>query len=222
MSSCKNYGQLIHCAFYDFLTFGRYPKTIGVCGVVDVDFRAGNWNIWRLMQHAAYTISQGLPRLHQSTVTKKVTCLPGCCQVLKVCEETCSDEILREKFGYHPSPKDSILKHLRANYSEDRNHVVNVLTSRPYVQTRQALKARAYTDVPTSLSVFLSQRKRWSLGATTNDYTLLTARGTYWFERVRALANVGTWLLNIFILSCLAGLIFHARRKCSTRSLRET
>lgn len=165
------------------------------------------------MQHAAYTISQGMPRLHQSTVTKKVTCLPGCCQVLKVCEETCSDEILREKFGYHPSPKDSILKHLRANYSEDRNHVVNVLTSRPYVQTRQALKARAYTDVPTSLSVFLSQRKRWSLGATTNDFFLLTTRGTQWFERIRALANVGTWVVNIFILACLAGLIFHARRK---------
>ena len=186
---------------------------MGVCGVVEVDFKGGNFNIWRLMQHAAYTISQGLPRLHQSTVTHKVSCLPGCCQVLKVCEETCSDEILREKFGYHPTPADSILKHLRANYSEDRNHVVNVLTSRPHVQTRQALRAKAYTDVPTSLSVFLSQRKRWSLGATTNDFFLLTSRGTQWFERIRALATVGTWFVNIFILGSMAGMIVAAKRK---------
>ncbi|KAH8653564.1 chitin synthase-domain-containing protein [Xylariales sp. PMI_506] len=190
----------------------RYPRTVGVCGVVSVDFRKGDWNYWRLMQHASYSVSQALPRLHQSIVTHKVTCLPGCCQLLKVCEETCSDFILRETFGYSPTPKDGMLRHLRASYSEDRNHVVNMLVKRPKVQTRQAFRALAWTDVPASLSVFLSQRKRWSLGATVNDLILLTSWNTQWFERFRASANLSIWFCNIFILGSIAGLV-HAATK---------
>ena len=172
------------------------------------------------MQHAAYIISQGLPRLHQSIVTHKVSCLPGCCQLIKVCEETCGDDVLRRRFGRCPKPTDSMLNHLRASYSEDRNHVCNLLTARPHVQTRQALRAVAVTDVPTSLSVFLSQRKRWSLGATVNDLFLLTSRGTQWFERIRAFSNVVTWFHDIFILGSIAGLIIAARRKSTISKLK--
>lgn len=164
--------------------------------------------MWRLMQNAAYTISQGLPRLHQSIVTHKVSCLPGCCQILKVCEENNGDNTLRVLFGYCPKPTDGMLKHLRGAYSEDRNHVCHVLTSQPHVNTRQAIRAVAWTDVPTSLSVFLSQRKRWSMGATVNDFRMITARGTHWFERIRAFSNVQTWFCNIFIMGSLAGLIY--------------
>jgi chitin synthase len=181
-----------------------------------VDFKNNNWNLWRLMQHAAYIISQGLPRLHQSMVTHKVSCLPGCCQLIKICEETCGDEVLRHRFGRCPKPDDSMLKHLRASYSEDRNHVCNLLTARPHVQTRQALGALAITDVPTSFSVFLSQRKRWSLGATVNDLFLLTSKGTQWFERIRAFSNVLTWFHDIFILGSIAGLVVTATRKYTT------
>ncbi|KAF2273519.1 uncharacterized protein EI97DRAFT_383471 [Westerdykella ornata] len=188
----------------------RYPDTYGACGVVWVDFKDGAWNPWRLMQNSAYTVSQGLPRLHQSTVTHKVSCLPGCCQILKVCEENNGDYTLRELFGYCPKPTDSMLKHLRGSYSEDRNHVCHVLTSRPHVKTRQAIRATAWTDVPTSLSVFMSQRKRWSMGATVNDLHLATSRGTQWFERIRAFCNVQIWFCSLFILGSIAGLIHAA------------
>jgi chitin synthase len=106
-----------------------------------------------------------------------------------------------------------MLRHLRANYSEDRNHVVNMLVNRPNVHTRQAFHALAWTDVPTSLSVFLSQRKRWSLGATVNDFILLTSRRTQWFERLRASANLSIWFCNIFILGSIAGLVHAATSK---------
>ena len=96
------------CIYY-LISESRYPKCFGVCGVVWVDFKDGPWNMWRLMQNASYTISQGLPRLHQSTVTHKVSCLPGCCQILKVCEENNGDHILRTLFGYCPSPTDGML-----------------------------------------------------------------------------------------------------------------
>ncbi|CAN9304422.1 unnamed protein product [Alternaria alternata] len=198
------------CIYY-LISESRYPKCFGVCGVVWVDFKDGPWNMWRLMQNASYTISQGLPRLHQSTVTHKVSCLPGCCQILKVCEENNGDHILRTLFGYCPSPTDGMLKHLRGAYSEDRNHVCHVLTASPHVQTRQSIKSIAWTDVPTSLSVFMSQRKRWSMGATVNDFRLVFAKGTQWFERLRAFSNCQTWFCNIFIMGSIAGLIHAAR-----------
>jgi chitin synthase len=191
----------------ELLKESRYPECVGVCGYVVVDFSLGRWNLWRLYQNTEYTISQGLRRLHQSTVTHKVSCLPGCCQLLKICEATCGTKILYELFGYCPTRGDSILKQIRATASEDRNHVCLMLSHFPKSQTRQALKARAITDVPRSWSVFLSQRRRWTLGATSNDLMLTTAPGVQWFERIIAIGNCVVWFCNIFVLASVASLI---------------
>jgi chitin synthase len=193
---------------YELLQESRYPHTVGVCGYVAVDWKDSNWNPWRLYQSTEYTIAQCLRRLHQSMVTHKVSCLPGCCQLLKICEETCGDHVLLELFGYCPVETDSLLKQIRATASEDRNHVCHMLCARPKSQTRQALKAKAYTDVPNTWSVFLSQRRRWTLGATSNDLLLAFSRGVNWFERILALVNVITWTLNPFIIASLVSFIF--------------
>lgn len=82
-----------------------------------------------------------------------------------------------------------------------------MLTTHPKAQTRQALRARAYTDVPNSWSVFLSQRRRWTLGATSNDLLLLVSRHCQWFERILALCNVLVWCLSIFIVAAIGCMI---------------
>ncbi|KAI0378727.1 glycosyltransferase family 2 protein [Hypomontagnella monticulosa] len=188
----------------------HYPGTVGVCGYVAVDFSTNKWNLWSIYQSAEYTIAQGLRRLHQSLCTKKVSCLPGCCQLLRVCEETCGDFILVQEFGYHPKPTDGIIKRIRATASEDRNHVCLMLMKFPKAKTRQALRAYAFTDVPHSLSVFLSQRRRWTLGATGNDLMLLMESNWKFnlWERLVALSNVLTWMLNFFVIASLACMIF--------------
>lgn len=191
----------------ELLKESYYPHTIGVCGYVAVDFTRGGWGLWNLYQSAEYTISQGLRRFHQSTVTHKVSCLPGCCQLLRVCETTCGNRILIDLFGYCPKPTDSLLKHIRATASEDRNHVCLMLSAFPKAQTRQALRARAFTDVPHSWSVFLSQRRRWTLGATSNDLLLVVSPGIFWFERILAFTNCLVWCVNIFVFASLANLI---------------
>lgn len=191
----------------ELLKQSHYVSTVGVCGFVAVDFQSTPWSLWCLYQNTEYTISQCLRRLHQSIATHKVSCLPGCCQLLKVSEATCGDYVLLDLFGYCPNPTDSLLKQIRATASEDRNHVCLLLSAFPKSQTRQALKARAYTRVPVSWSVFLSQRRRWTLGATSNDLFLIFARGINWFERILACANVLTWVLNFFILECIASFI---------------
>jgi chitin synthase len=191
----------------ELLKESKYPNTVGVCGYVAVDFSGGNWNLWSVYQNAEYTIAQGLRRLHQSIATKKVSCLPGCCQLLKICDMTCGDKVLIEQFGYYPRPLDGMIKRIRATASEDRNHICQLLTTFPEAQTRQALRARAYTDVPHSWSVFLSQRRRWTLGATSNDLLLFTARHCQWWERILAFSNVLTWCLNVFVIASIGCMI---------------
>ena len=185
----------------------HYQNTVGVCGFVAVDFKDKPWSPWSLYQNTEYTIAQCLRRLHQSVATHKVSCLPGCCQLLKVCKTTCGDHIMLDLFGYHPNANDNLIKQIRATASEDRNHVCLMLSTFPKAQTRQALRARAYTDVPHSWSVFLSQRRRWTLGATVNDLFLAFAPGIIIFERLLAFANITTWFLNMFIVACIASFI---------------
>jgi chitin synthase len=207
----------------ELLRESRFPNTVGVCGYVAVDYKEKPWNLWSVYQSAEYTIAQGLRRLHQSIATKKVSCLPGCCQLLKVCEMTCGDRVLVDLFGYHPKPLDGLLKRIRATASEDRNHVCLMLTTYPKAQTRQALRAYAYTDVPHSWSVFLSQRRRWTLGATSNDLLLAFAKNTQWWERIVAFSNVLTWALNVFVIASIGCMIVAFLRKswCGLNSLNE-
>ncbi|KAI0004765.1 glycosyltransferase family 2 protein [Xylariaceae sp. FL0662B] len=187
----------------------HYPGTLGVGGSIAVDFSHGNWNFWSLYQSAEYNIMQGLRRLHQSVVTHKVNYLPGCCQLLRVCEETCGDGIL-EAFGYYPRPTDGLVTRVLACASEDNNHACMMLIRSPEVCTRQAFRAYAYTDVPRSLPVFLCQRRRWSLGELANDVMLLlkAPRTFNVWERFHAFANIVVWALNPLIVAGLACLVY--------------
>jgi chitin synthase len=74
-----------------------------------------------------------------------------------------------------------------------------MLSLYPYVKTTQTLKAISYTTVPTSISVFLSQRRRWNLGANSNDILLVYLPGINIFERILAAVNVLTFTLTPFI-----------------------
>jgi len=69
----------------------------------------------------------------------------------------------------------------------------------PYMKTTQNLKAISYTTVPTSIRVFLSQRRRWNLGAMTNDMLLVYFPGINIFERILAFVNILTFTLTPFI-----------------------
>jgi chitin synthase len=156
-------------------------------------------SLFVLYQYAEYIFAQCLRRQAQSNITNKVSCLSGCNQILRVSEETCGEKIL-SVFNYFPKETDDIFKHIRSYASEDRNHVCNMLSLYPNVQTTQTLKAISYTVVPTSVSVFLSQRRRWNLGANTNDMLLIFLPGINIFERILALVNVSTFTMTPFVV----------------------
>ncbi|KAK3376923.1 chitin synthase-domain-containing protein [Lasiosphaeria ovina] len=183
------------------------PKLVASCGHVCVDYADNKWGAWSMYQAFEYSQTQGLRRTFQSVVTGKVNCLPGCCQLIKVCEETFGDLILREKFGYCPKPNDPMTTQIMGTYSEDSVHATTFFSLFPETMTAQALRAKAFTIVPQDWKVFLSQRKRWSLGSISNQFTMVFRPGIMFVERIISLVTVITWAVTPFTVAAIAHLV---------------
>ncbi|KAH7348874.1 chitin synthase [Rhexocercosporidium sp. MPI-PUGE-AT-0058] len=181
------------CVFNLMQTVREGDQVVGVSGYVQADPKTSkSFSIPYLFQNAEYTIGQYRRRLRQDLTSRKVTCLPGCCQLLRVIESTCGDDVLGQ-FGYHPTDKDGLFRTIRSMMSEDRDHVCLVLRENANVEVRQCLNARAYTSVPQSFLVFLCQRRRWTLGPITSDVLLIVSNTTGWVERLSAMASTIDW-----------------------------
>lgn len=174
-------------------------NNVGCVGLVDINMNNSFiFNPYNLYQYAEYNYAQCLKRTAQSNITHRVNCLSGCIQILKVCEENCGELIL-EKFNYNPTENDNIFTHIRGIASEDRNHVCIMHSLYPNVNTVQNIKAIAYTNIPKTPRVFLSQRRRWTLGAISNDILLLFSPNINIFERIASFVNILTLSLMPFI-----------------------
>lgn len=186
-----------NCSYELIQCIDKDKNIHGCVGYVDI-LPSSNYSPFILYQYGEYMFSQCLRRYAQSTITKKVNCLSGCNQILRVSKETCGNLIL-SVLNYLPDENESIFNHIRSYASEDRNHVCHMLSMYPHVKSTQTLKAIAYTNVPTSVDVFMSQRRRWNLGAMTNDMMLIYLPDINIFERISALVNVVTYSLTPFI-----------------------
>ena len=188
-----------NCTYELIKGIDSHKDNVGCVGYVDINMNNSSiFNPYNLYQYAEYMFAQCLRRQAQSNLTHKVNCLSGCVQILKVCEENCSEKIL-SIFNYCPTEDDNIFTHIRSIASEDRNHVCIMHSMYPNVRTVQSLSAIAYTNVPKSMKVFLSQRRRWSLGAITNDMLLLFSPNINIFERIASFVNIFTFTLVPFI-----------------------
>ncbi|KAG4442838.1 hypothetical protein IFR05_001634, partial [Cadophora sp. M221] len=185
------------CVFNLMQTVREGDQVVGVSGYVLADpTTSKSYSLPYLYQNAEYSIGQHRRRLRQDLTSRKVTCLPGCCQLLRVTESTCGDDILGQ-FGYHPTDKDGLFRTIRSMMSEDRDHVCLILRENANVEVRQCLTARAYTSVPQSPLVFLCQRRRWTLGPITSDILLVVRSTTGWVERLSAATSTLDWGVTI-------------------------
>ncbi len=194
-----------NCSYELIKTMESDNHIHGCVGYVDINISqsTGRFSLLLLYQYAEYMFAQCLKRQAQSQLTHKVSCLSGCNQILRVSKETCGDEIM-EKFNYCPTNNDNIFTHIRSIASEDRNHVIILSSMYPYVKTVQNLNAIAYTNAPNSFKVFLSQRRRWSLGANCNDLLLLYLPNIKIIERILSFVNVSIFTLTPFIVVATA------------------
>ncbi|KAG6020725.1 hypothetical protein E4U40_005905 [Claviceps sp. LM458 group G5] len=196
-----------NCVAEMMTTIRKKPEIVGVCGHVCVDFDGRNFGFWSLYQSVEYSQTQGLRRMFQSRITGKVNCLPGCCQLIKVDEATFGDVVLRERFGYCPKPNDVMTQQIMGNYSEDSIHASIIFSLFPRKKTAQALRAKAFTIVPQTWKVFLSQRKRWALGSISNEFVMIFRPGIILIERLQSVVAVMTWAITPFIIAAVGQLI---------------
>ena len=173
-------------------------KTMGVVGYVDIELNNGKWSPLTMYQYAEYIYAQYIRRQMQSIVTRKVNCLSGCVQLLRVCDTTCGESLMA-KFNYLPTKTENIFNHIRSYASEDRNHLTHIFALSPKMETLQCLNAVAYTHVPQTFTTFFRQRKRWCAGASSNDILLaLNPLHNKW-ERINSAVNVAIFTLTPFI-----------------------
>jgi chitin synthase len=165
--------------------------------------------MWRAFQSVGYVIGQHVMRVYQSRISEKVSCLSGACYAIYI-PSMCEPDILRE-FNTPAKPDAGLFHSILSYASEDRRSVVLALCRDRNVRFRQALDKRAiaYTVPPENFSVFLSQRRRWSLGTTCNNLWLfMYGKNLYITERIIALVQVVAFLLSPLYLAVNAYLIF--------------
>ncbi|AGE56247.1 chitin synthase [Paramecium bursaria Chlorella virus NE-JV-1] len=151
--------------------------------------------LWVIYQFVEYTNAQVIRRAAQSRIYEKVSCLSGACQALYV-DTMCETALLRV-FNTPPPSKPSLMASIMSFASEDRRACVLSLShDKPRFRQVMSRDSIALTEPPLSLKVFISQRRRWSLGAAMNDwYLFLYGSKMNVFERFFALVNVFSWAL---------------------------
>ncbi|KAJ5020758.1 hypothetical protein J3E73DRAFT_262655 [Bipolaris maydis] len=143
-------------------------KIVGVTGFIRPDpTNVSSFSPAYLYQNAEYMAGQYRRRLRQSLT--KIRILPQGNRWLV------PNHPINDERGSRP--------HMSSTIREPRR------------QTRLCLSAKAYTTAPTNLSVFLSQRRRWTLGPLTSDCLLFCRKNTGWTERLAAFRSVVTWII---------------------------
>ena len=181
-------------------------NVIGLAGFIKISKDMNFSSPWVFHQQVSYIRGQIVARLHQSKVTQKVNCLPGCVQIIKIQTETCGLEVMDE-YNRLPTKDESLPRNLRAHVGEDRMPICSAKHMYPYIKTKQSINAFAYTAVPDSWNVYLSQRRRWSLGSNSNQVKLVTSPKIHWYERLSSFFSILSWLLTLFINFAVVNLV---------------
>jgi hypothetical protein len=123
--------------------------------------------------------------------------------MLKVCEETCGQQILEDIKGHHASPMSNMVKQMCSTVDEDdmTMHASSGIT------TQQALHAVTYARPSITLSEFFVERQRLAFLTCAVNLAIVRNSQTHWFERLSSGAELLAWCLPIFSLAIIVNFI---------------
>ena len=136
-------------------------SVMGICGETMLDNSGDSW--WTMIQVYEYYISHNLAKAFES-LFGSVTCLPGCFSMYRVRTGDkgrplfISDRMIDD---YSENRVDTLHKKNLLALGEDRYLTTLLLKHFPTFRTKFLSHASALTAAPTSMSVLLSQRRRW-------------------------------------------------------------
>ena len=153
------------------------PSTIAVCGETLLENE--KQSVWTMVQVYEYYISHNLSKAFES-LFGSVTCLPGCFSMYRLRSSDkgrplfISDKIIDD---YSENRVDTLHKKNLLALGEDRYLTTLLLKHFPLYRTRYRHDAKAMTAAPDSLSVLLSQRRRWINSTVHNLVELVKMKG---------------------------------------------
>lgn len=162
------------CFYYLIKELYNYKENVvGIAGIVKISQDISICNFWYLYQFTNYLHGQLINRLHQSLITSRVSCLPGCLQILKINKVSCGNQIM-DRFIKSKKNTKNLFRYLKFNLGEDVRHTMLMHKYYPdYSHTKQSLYAEAYTQIPIDLTTFLCQRRRWMIGGFMNELEMV-------------------------------------------------
>ncbi|KAJ3120626.1 hypothetical protein HK098_004447 [Nowakowskiella sp. JEL0407] len=142
---------------------------MAVTGLINCSTPA--FNFWWLLQDIEYVHGQMLERVLESACGS-VTCLPGALTMVKL---EALQKVAAKYFTTHQLGKmGDLFDYARYHLGEDRylTHLFMELGN-PY-SIKFIERAHCKTEAPETLTVLLKQRRRWMLGAVSNEVAMLT------------------------------------------------
>jgi chitin synthase len=150
-------------------------KIMGLCGETKVDNEGAS--VWSSIQVFEYWVSHHLGKSFES-LFGTVTCLPGCFSLFRIKADTgrpiiISSQIVQE---YASLAIDTLHRKNLYLLGEDRYLTTLLLKHFPHLKLSFTQSATAWTVVPETWSVLLSQRRRWINSTVHNLIELLSLK----------------------------------------------
>ncbi|KAG9594911.1 glycosyltransferase family 2 protein, partial [Aureobasidium melanogenum] len=175
----------------------KNPTCAAVSSRVEVDSRSSRWGVENLFSNTQLMYDQ-IRQSHQTQIMHKASVSPSACQMLRICEETCSPQVLEESKKHRPSPMSNMVKQICSSTEED-----DMMHGVSQVTTLQAVHAVTYARSTTTLFDFLIQRQRTAFSACATNLAILCNNQMHWFERLSSGADLLVWCLPVCSLALI-------------------
>lgn len=190
-----------HCISQLYSQSLQNPACAGVLSRVEVDSSSSRWHLGNLFSNSQLMHDQ-VRHSHQTQITHKACADPSACQMIRICEETCGLQLLKDTKARRPSPMSNMIKQICSSLEED-----DVMYEVPEVSTLQAVRAVTYARSSTTFLEFFAQRQRIAFSTCATNLAVICNSQMHWFERLSSAAELLAWCLPIVSLAVITNFL---------------
>lgn len=173
------------------------PACAGILSRLEVDSGSSRWRLDNLFSNSHLMYDQ-VRHSHQTQITRKACADPSACQMIRICEETCGLQLLKDTKARRPSPMSNMVKQICSSLEDD-----DVMYEVPEVTTLQAAHAVTYARSTTSFSEFFTQRQRIAFSTCATNLAVMCNKQMHWFERLASGAELLAWCLPVVSMAII-------------------
>jgi hypothetical protein len=190
-----------HCISKLYSQALKHPTCAGVLSRVEIDSCSSRWSLGNLLSNSNLMYDQ-VRHSHQTQIMHKASAAPSACQMIRICEETCGLQLLKDTKQHRPSPMSNIVKQICSSLEED-----DIMYEVPEITTLQAVHAVTYARPATTLSEFFGYHQRLAFSTCATNLAVAFNDQMHWFERLSSAAELLAWCLPILSLAIIVNFL---------------